>query len=695
MKKQNSKNTTPVRNSQFSKHLRMKLKQNRKIFAVTLLLQLLGIPAAAVCQIIVNCKVEALICNLMHLDARSTTDALAGYEYLYNISLLMLAAAVLSGIFTAIRSFSYLHKRSGTDITLSLPLSKKQLFLADYLSGLLTYIIPYIAVVILTMPVWFIRSERKTAPFDNPMPQDLIHFSPNNYVLPSLGFILKLELFILLAMIFIYTFTVLISLCCGTLTDTLIYLVLSNASAGLLLYSFRTLTAQCFVNIIDLDFNSTYEFERLTPAGAVRFIYRYMCNESERYRVESGDTNWAMWCTALCIICFIAAYFVFRHRKAEDTGKTVIVPALFIATAALLVGAVMFTVFRFYDFYYITHSIFSAETAVLILIAVIISFAAYSILLSLKERKIRFIPSPRKMLLPAFSAASAIAVYLAMLNTNGFGMIYSVPKADDVAKAHIHLPTSDIKYFPEGEVITNCYTDTESIKQICELNTSLNEDLRLSLEDSYALENFYKENYPNVAAFRSESDLYEHYNIYSSDDAIQITYCMKNGKVYVKTFIPFVTDYTESEIFKYEAEQLNKDIVHPYQQTVDSLDTKKFRVCFGDTEFTEKLYGKRFHSYIASTDQYPCEYVATEFDLDLLKEILCTSYYPVYYSTEDCYVFYIENYSEKGYYKQTNLKYFLPKEYSDIYEKFIKTSNAQKAKWYTIDENGNKTSVNT
>ena len=609
----------------------------------------------------------------------------------------MLAAAVLSGIFTAIRSFSYLHKRSGTDITLSLPLSKKQLFFADYLSGLLTYIIPYIAVVILTMPVWFIRSERKTAPFDNPMPEDLIHFSPNNYVLPSLGFILKLELFILLTMIFIYTFTVLITICCGTFTDTLIYLVLSNASAGLLLYSFRTLTAQCFVNIIDLDFNSTYEFERLTPAGAVRFIYRYMCNESERYRVESGDTNWALWCTALCIICFIAAYFVFRHRKAEDTGKTVIVPALFIATAALLVGAVMFTVFRFYDFYDITHSIFSAETAVLILIAVIISFAAYSILLSLKERKIRFIPSPKKMLLPAFSAASAIAVYLAMLNTNGFGMIYSVPKAEDVAKAHIHLPTSDIKYFPEGGIpITNCYTDTESIKQICDLNTSLNEDLRLSLEDSYALENFFKENYPNVSAFRSDADDYEHRTIYSDDGTIQITYCMKNGKIYTKTFIPFVTDYTKSEIFKYEAEQLNQYIVHPYQVAVDYLDTKQFRVCFGGTEFTERLYGKRFHSYIACTDQYPFEYVATEFDLDLLKNILCTSYYPVYYSTEDCYVFYIEEYNEKtGYYNQTNLKYFLPKEYSDIYEEFIKTSNAHKVKWYTMDENGNKTSVNT
>ncbi|MBP1592079.1 MAG: hypothetical protein ILP22_08570, partial [Oscillospiraceae bacterium] len=68
MKKQIIINNTPVRNSQFSKHLRMKLKQNRKIFAVTLLLQLLGIPAAAVCQIIVNCIVEALICNLMHLD---------------------------------------------------------------------------------------------------------------------------------------------------------------------------------------------------------------------------------------------------------------------------------------------------------------------------------------------------------------------------------------------------------------------------------------------------------------------------------------------------------------------------------------------------------------------------------------------------------------------------------------------------
>ena len=60
MKKQITKNS-PAQSSQFSKHLRMKLKQNRKIFAVTLLLQLLGIPAAAVCQIIVNCKVEIKI----------------------------------------------------------------------------------------------------------------------------------------------------------------------------------------------------------------------------------------------------------------------------------------------------------------------------------------------------------------------------------------------------------------------------------------------------------------------------------------------------------------------------------------------------------------------------------------------------------------------------------------------------------
>ncbi|MBQ5989456.1 MAG: hypothetical protein IJL67_08180 [Oscillospiraceae bacterium] len=691
MKKQNSKNTTPVRNSQFSKHLRMKLKQNRKIFAVTLLLQLLGIPAAAVCQIIVNCKVEALICNLMHLDARSTTDALAGYEYLYNISLLMLAAAVLSGIFTAIRSFSYLHKRSGTDITLSLPLSKKQLFFADYLSGLLTYIIPYIAVVILTMPVWFLRSEHPTAPFNNPMPVDLIHFSAGDYILPSLGFILKLELFILLTMIFIYTFTVLITICCGTFTDTLIYLVLSNASAGLLLYSFSALTTQCLVNE-DIYYNSTYEFERLTPAGAIHFVYRYMCNENEYYHVESGDTNWALWCTALCIICFIAAYLIFLHRKAEDTGKTVIVPALFIITAVLSVVGLIFTVFRFYE---LSRSISSTETAILILIAVIISFAAYSILLSLKKRKIRFIPSPKEMLLPVFSAASAIALYLAMLNTHAFGMIYSVPDAKDVAKVHIHLPTSNIRSYNRGG-LENTYKDTESIKQICDLNTSLNEDLRLSLEDGYVLENFFKENYPNVSAFRSDADDYEHRTIYSDDGTIQITYCMKNGKIYTKTFIPFVTDYTESEIFKYEAEQLNQYIVHPYQVAVNYLDTKQFRVCFGGTEFTERLYGKRFHSYIACTDQYPFEYVATEFDLDLLKNILCTSYYPVYYSTEDCYVFYIEEYNEKtGYYNQTNLKYFLPKEYSDIYEEFIKTSNAHKVKWYTMDENGNKTSVNT
>ena len=299
------------------------------------------------------------------------------------------------------------------------------------------------------------------------------------------------------------------------------------------------------------------------------------------------------------------------------------------------------------------------------------------------------------MIIPVISAASAVTLYLVMLNTNAFGSLYQVPDADDVAKVYIHTPVDNMKHFPEnGAPYPTLCTDTESIKQVCELNTMLNEDLRSSSEDGSSLDN-YNANFPDRAAFRSELDL-PNQPIYAGDDNFVITYCMKNGKVYEKVIIPCVTDYTTSEIFKTEITELTENMEHTHQVVVDSLDEKKFRVCFGTTDFMERLYGKRFHSYVACNDPYPREYVATEFDSDLLKEILYASYYPVYYSTEDCYVFYIDTYNEKnGEYYQNTLKYFLPAEYSDLYEQFIKTSNARKVKWYTTDENGNKISVNT
>ena len=156
MKKQTNQNNNSVGNTYLSKRFRMKMKQNTKIFIVTLLLQLLGIPAAMICGSMVSGH---------YISDFATVNS---YEYLYKLSLYILAAAVLSGVFTAVKTFSYLHSRSDTDITLSLPLSRKQLFLADYLSGFLTYIIPYIIVLFLTMPAWFssaISSAKHTPPF--------------------------------------------------------------------------------------------------------------------------------------------------------------------------------------------------------------------------------------------------------------------------------------------------------------------------------------------------------------------------------------------------------------------------------------------------------------------------------------------------------------------------------------------------
>ena len=66
------------------------------------------------------------------------------------IGVISTAIAILSGIVVAISNFSYLYKKTQVDMSLSLPMTVRGRFISDFVSGLITYLVPYIAVQILT-----------------------------------------------------------------------------------------------------------------------------------------------------------------------------------------------------------------------------------------------------------------------------------------------------------------------------------------------------------------------------------------------------------------------------------------------------------------------------------------------------------------------------------------------------------------
>ena len=692
MKKKTERQSTKTHSS-FSKRFCMQLKNNRKIFIISFIMQMLGIPLFLLFRYLANHLIGAM--NESSADFYSD-ETLTLYSHLGDLSLIIAVVAAFSGVFTVIWDFRYLNRRSESDLVMSLPVNRTQLFLADFLSGLTTYILPYVIAIISTLPLLISWSHtEKTDDYTT------FFFSMSAYCVPPPECILGSEILILIAMFFLYSFTVLITVCCGTVFDTITNLVIVNYS----LYMLCSGTYGIISDETDAYLNYGYMFSRICPPGALLYAVRYLFLHDET-QYDYGTVNWIIWILTLSVLCFAAAGIIFKRRKTEDTGKPFAFHPMFCAVCACLTTAVISYIAdnRIYLFS-------SPKLLRFLILSLLASFFIYFILLSVKERKVRFIQSPKKLILPAAVFIIAAGFFAVFSETGAFGAKYYVPYAGAVAEA-----TIDFKPF------SGTYTDTETIKLITGLHKELNNDLRKSSEDAET-ENYY--------STRSESKTFcSDYNIFSADHAdevyydtsenITIKYTMKNGKGYRTDFTPCITDYMSSEIYKIAEENYKNSMNDPELELPEILSVKifgnehvkysdipseiknyisdkKYYVFCGRTEFEKELFGCSSVPYVSSLRRYPYEYVLTDFDKNILDEIISKSYYWHYYDTRDCFVVTVvidEESTDKGtdhsstyggnmvwLKKPVKFRLMLPPEYADLYNKLIENSNAEKVEW--------------
>jgi hypothetical protein len=581
---------------------------------------------------------------------------------------------------------------------MSLPVNRTQLFLADFLSGLITYILPYVIAIISSLPLLISWSHTEKT-------DDYItfFFSMRYYCVAPPECILGSEILILIAMFFLYSFTVLVTVCCGNVFDNITSLVISNFSLYLLCSNTDIIISSEKSNVY---LNYEYMFSRICPPGALLYAVRYMflCDEAP---YAYGTANWIIWTLSLSILCFTAAGLLFKRRKTEDTGKPFAFHIMFCAVYACLTAAVIsYITYRKHamaDLYTFP------ELLCFWLLSLLASFFIYFFLLSLKERKVRFKQSPKKLLLPAIVCVTVTGFFTVFTKTGAFGTKYYVPYAGAVAEA-------TIKFKP----FSDTYSNKETIELITALHKELNNDLRKSSEDT---ENYY--------STRSEGKTFcSDYNMFSADHAdevyydtsenITIEYTMKNGKAYRTDFTPCITDYMSSEIFKVAEEEFKNSRNDPDNEMPEILSTtlfgkehvknsdipseikkyisdKKYFIFCGRTEFEKELFGCSSVPYVSSTRRYPYEYVLTDFDKNILDEIISKSYFWHYYDTRDCFVVNIvmdkensDSASDQSFTYENNMVWLkkpvkltlmLPPEYADLYNKLIENSNAEKVEW--------------
>lgn len=661
-------NKTQAVKSPFAGRFYMQIKKNRKLFIMGFILQLLGLPLYLF-SVFMEDETDNWYMKNMTTDFIDKMNlSYQNQKYIYEngsrISLIMLIPAILFGAVIALKSFSYLYRKSKTDIDMSLPLNKNQLFFADFLSGLFSYTVPLVIISLLSCLMGFFLGMGN---------ETIIVISLNCAE-------------ILIAMIYLYTFSVLISVCCGKLTDAVVYLILSNIAVYILcvsVYSFRN----SFIPNLWNDGKLPYEFTWLCPAGAISHI-RLLAETSSVRRYYDQNTGsketemiWIICCLVLSMIYLTVSFIAFRKRKAEDTEKTIAAPALFHAVVMCLTAGIFYTVCSSYKPLF---SNFTTPDIIRIILAVTFSMIIFFILFFFRKRRITSEGVLKNMIFPVSAACISLIIYIVCVNADGFGLMYYIPEVSDIAEARIHSPVWPADYSPDTK---NIYTDKEDIKKITDLNRELNNDLRATLTDPDALNN-YAARYPETEAFRTDFDD-KNAHMYPSNDSIQIAYRLKSGKEFERSYVPCVTNLSKSGIFISDASKIMSSLRDQSQYFKDFLKNGDHELFCGNTDFTEKLYGQRIHNYVTSNDFYPKEYAVKEYDEELFNEIVSNAYYPYYFDTKDCYVF--GAITPNPGIGNTRWQLFLPAEYSDLYEKFMKSAKTEKVKWYKIDTDGNKT----
>lgn len=408
--------TSKVLNKKFSPVLhnfKCGLKSKTKLAIIIGILHLAAAPAVII----------ALIAGIYGGDLYAYTDA---FEI---IGIMTTALAGFLGIFLAIDSFSCLHTRSVVDMKMSLPLTARQRFFSNFLSGLVMYIVPFLAaqaVSLLGMAYGFIFMEGRNFPVQNgtdqygePVYRDWI-CSKFSEAMPIL---LKLIFCGVLTMLMLYTLTVLVTVCCGSKFESIAYTILINIIIPLTILlcymsMFRNLFGISIVGIISRLIMHT------SPAGGIVTAVYWSTNSDMLFGRELGGINGVLWVVIYLLLTAAmgaAAYFLYTKRRAEQVSK----PFIFKLIYYIISSA---SVFCIYSLFYgndmgLAPAIIT--TAIVYLILEVVTNRGFrKIWLSLIKYA-------------AVMTASVLIVFVAQ-KTEGFGMVTRIPDASSVESIDIH-----------------------------------------------------------------------------------------------------------------------------------------------------------------------------------------------------------------------------------------------------------------
>lgn len=411
------------------------------------------------------------------------------------------ALAGFLGIFIAIGSFNCLHKRSVVDMKLSLPLTSTQRFFADFLSGLFAYLVPFLAVDIISLLLagyGLNFMEGKTFYHTLTAPDGTVTSIPFEckYFADLMPVLLKLILAGILTMLMLYTITVLITVCCGSIFESITYTILINVIIPATIYLMSYII---YAGLYGMEMgHSRLNIISVTSvAGGLYYLGEWLSG----YMEYSGFFQPWLWATLyfLVTVAFGAiAFFLYRKRRAEQVSR----PFVFKLAYYIIITCAMLCIYA---------SFYLSETNMVAM--VIVTAVCYMISEVVTNRGFRrFWLSIIKY---AATMLGAVVIVFAGHRSEGFGAVQRVPSASSVSSVTLAYKGF---YADLGGYTT--FIEPENIQTIIDAHSAIIKNYRE-----------HKEEYIEDGKYGSFRE-----NTYASDVYISISYDMKNGSTIERNY---------------------------------------------------------------------------------------------------------------------------------------------------------------
>lgn len=398
----------------FASNFWIKLTANKKLFIVSCIVNLLGIPLFVFAKVL-NVKADSISSNSIDdLD----------YSCYYFISIASMFVLLAIVVISAFSIFNYLYSKPMVDVIYSLPITVNQRFFSDYLAGLAVTGIPYIASMIISLIINGISFAAVPAWASSQVQGDT----------GSTAVVFQGYLYVFLLMLMLYTITVLVLTFCGSIIEGIGYTVILNAVVPIVMFVLFAFMSECVYGM-STPFPEFDIFRYAVSLGGLIVSAEFVGSVMELSSFDSVNLAhcalWAVIYFLITAVIFGISYLFYRKRKAEDVTKPFVFKAVYYVIMTCICFCMSAAVVIF--------SIMSSSECVRISSGIpwiIAGAVLFFILDTIQNRGFKKFGSG--VIKYIAMTGGSVLLLMIMVWTDGFGSTYKIPDIDDIESVDIY-----------------------------------------------------------------------------------------------------------------------------------------------------------------------------------------------------------------------------------------------------------------